>query len=212
LRALVTGFEPFGGETINPSAEALRRLPSRLGALQIETAVLPASFERVLPALDAALGSVFPDIVLAVGQASERMALSLERVAINVVDSVSPDNDGRALGDRPVLEGGPAAYFATLPVKAALAALRAAGLPAELSNSAGTFVCNQLFYGLLHRAERRAPGCDAGFLHVPLLPQQAARHVRMPSLALEHVVQGIEIILAVTAERRLDMAAIEDPI
>src|SRR5438067_2444225 len=143
MKALVTGFEPFGGETINPALDALERLPPRLGALAIETRMLPAVFGQALDGLEESVRATAPDIVLCVGLAGGRAALSLERVAINIDDARIPDNNERQPIDRPVVAGGPAAYFTNLPIKAAVAGLRAAGLPAIVSNTAGTFVCNQ---------------------------------------------------------------------
>lgn len=199
MKALVTGFEPFGGEGINPSSAALARLPSSLGPLIVATRTVPTVFGQALDALDRALAEHRPDIVLAVGQAGGRSALSLERVAINLDDAQIADNAGARPVDRPIVPGGPAGYFSTLPIKPALHALRAAGLPAAISDQAGTFVCNHLFYGLMHRAALAGNAWRGGFLHIPYLPQQAARHEGASSMALEHIVQGIEIILAVTA-------------
>jgi pyroglutamyl-peptidase len=207
--ALVTGFEPFGGETVNPALEALRRLPARLGALAITTQVLPAVFGQALDALGAAVEATNPDIVLCVGLAGGRAALSLERVAINIDDARIADNRDRQPIDLPVVAGGPAAYFTTLPIKAAVAALREAGLPAIVSNTAGTFVCNHVFYGLLHLAATRRPGMRGGFLHVPYLPGQAALQDGAPSMALEDIVRGVEIVLTVAAARRDDIATPE---
>jgi pyroglutamyl-peptidase len=206
MKALVTGFEPFGGDPINPALEALGHLPARLGALAVATGVLPAVFGRALDALEAAVEASAPDIVLCVGLAGGRAALSLERVAINIDDARIPDNAGRQPIDVPVIAGGPAAYFATLPIKAAAAALCDAGLPAIVSNTAGTFVCNHVFYGLLHLAATRFPGLRGGFLHVPYLPSQAARQDGAPSMALGEIVRGIEIVLTVAAARRDDIA------
>jgi pyroglutamyl-peptidase len=208
MQALVTGFEPFDGDRVNPSSAALPRLPARLGELAVATRVLPCVFGRARAAMDAAIGETRPDIVLAVGLAGGRAELSLERVAVNVDDARIPDNDGNRPIDRPIVAGGPAAYFATLPIKAAVAALREAGLPAAVSNSAGTFVCNHVFYGLMHRAR----AFRAGFLHVPYLPGQAARYRNMPSLALDDVVRGIGIVLATAAARVDDIAAAEGAI
>ncbi|HEV2334384.1 MAG TPA: pyroglutamyl-peptidase I [Stellaceae bacterium] len=209
MKALVTGFEPFGGDSVNPALEALGRLPERLGALEIMTQVLPAVFGRALDAVETAVAATNPDIVLCVGLAGGRAALSLERVAINIDDARIADNAGRQPIDRPVVAEGPAAYFATLPIKAAVAALRAAGLPAIVSNTAGTFVCNHVFYGLLHFAATRRPGLRGGFLHVPYLPEQAAREDGAPSMALGDIVRGIEIVLRVVASRQGDIAVAE---
>jgi pyroglutamyl-peptidase len=189
MRALVTGFDAFGGEDTNASCEAVRRLPARLDGIDIATAILPTSYARALADLEAAIARAHPQIVLCVGQAGERMALNVERVAINVQDANLPDNDGARPVDMPIVAGGPPACFSTLPIKEALAALHAAGLPAELSNSAGTFVCNHVFYGLMRIAARKRHRFKAGFLHVP----------RLANLAREDIVRGIEVVLRVSA-------------
>src|SRR5256885_193624 len=183
MKALVTGFEPFGDDPINPALDALHRLPRRLGDTEIATWILPTVFGRALDALDNALTATRPDLVLAVGLAGGRAALSLERVAINLDDARIPDNDGGQPIDRAIVPGGPPAYFATLPIKAAVLALRREGLPAIVSNTAGTFVCNHVFYGLMHLAATRRPTLRGGFLHVPYLPSQATKHDGAPSMA-----------------------------
>jgi pyroglutamyl-peptidase len=193
MKALVTGFDPFGGARMNASLEAVKRLPARIGALEIVTAELPTSYARSIPALKAAIMRAKPGIVLCVGEAGDRPLLSVERVAVNLRDARMPDNDGGAPVDTPVVRGGPAAYFSTLPARAMVAALRAADLPAELSMSAGAFVCNHVFYGLMHTAARRGR-LRAGFLHVPSLSGRA-----MP---IEDIVRGIEIVLEVAAQER----------
>ncbi len=212
MKALVTGFEPFGGEPINPALEALARLPPRLDALAVATWMLPAVFGEALDALEEAVRETTPDIVLCVGLAGGRAALSLERVAINIDDARIPDNKGRQPIDLAVIAGGPPAYFTTLPIKAAVAALRDAGLPAIVSNSAGTFVCNHVFYGLMHLAATRRLDLRGGFLHVPYLPSQAARQDGAPSMALDDIVRGIEIVLTIAASRRDDIEAAEGTI
>jgi pyroglutamyl-peptidase len=212
MKALVTGFEPFGGDGVNPSLEALRHLPSRLGALDIATRALPVIFGEALPMLRGAIAAAAPDIVLSVGLAGGRAELSLERVAINIDDARIPDNAGNQPIDRPVVAGGPAAYFATLPIKAAVAALREAGVPAAVSNSAGTFLCNHIFYGLMHEAARAGGHFRAGFLHLPYLPSQVTRLPGTPSMALEQIVEGIGIILQVAAARVDDLAVSEGAI
>jgi pyroglutamyl-peptidase len=212
MQALVTGFEPFAGEGINPSAELLPHLPPRLGELAVATRVLPTAFGHSLAALEAAIFETMPDLVLCLGLAGGRSELSLERVAINVDDARIADNAGQQPIDRPVVPEGPAAYFATLPLKAAAAALREAGLPAAISNSAGTFVCNHVFYRLMHLAARRAPAFRGGFLHLPYLPEQAVRWPGAASMALPQLVRGVEIVLSVAAARRDDIVAAEGAI
>jgi pyroglutamyl-peptidase len=213
MRALVTGFEPFGGDRVNPSFEALAQLPRRLGALDIATRPLPVVYGKTLPALRAAIDASAPDIVLCTGLAGGRAELSLERVAINIDHARIPDNDGNQPIDKPVVAGAPAAYFATLPIKAAVRALREAELPAAVSNSAGTFLCNHVFYGLMHEAAQSAGPMGGsrfrGFLHLPFLPSQAARTPGAPSMALEQIVEAIEIILSVAAARVDDIAVSE---
>jgi pyroglutamyl-peptidase len=209
VRALVTGFEPFGGDAVNPSSLALAHLPRRLGTLDIATHELPCVFGAALVALRAAVAATRPDLVLCTGLAGGRAELSLERVAINLDDAPIPDNAGSRPIDLPVIAGGPPAYFSGLPVKAAVAALREAGLPAAVSNSAGTFVCNHVFYGLMHLAATATPRFRAGFLHVPYLPGQAAVQPGAPSLALADIVRGIHIILSVAAARADDIPAAE---
>jgi len=212
MKALVTGFEPFGSDPVNTSLEAIRRLPARLGELDLATRVLPTAFGRALEALADAVATTRPDIVLCLGLAGGRAALSLERVAINVDDARLADNDERQPVDTPVVADGPAAYFTTLPIKAAAAALREAGLPAIVSNTAGTFVCNHVFYGLMHLAATRRPGMRGGFLHLPYLPQQVVRQDGAPSMALDDIVRGVEIVLRVAAARQDDIVTVEGAI
>ncbi|HET9403546.1 MAG TPA: pyroglutamyl-peptidase I [Burkholderiales bacterium] len=200
MKVLVTGFSPFGGGQINASWEAVRRLPRRIEAMEIVTAELPTSFARALPALEAAIARASPELVLCVGQAGDRGALCVERVAVNLQDARIPDNDGAQPVDAPIVAGGPAAYLATLPVRAAVAALRAADLPAQLSMSAGTFVCNHAFYGLMRLAAAARPAFRGGFLHVPCLPGQAEPGA--PSMPLEDIVRGIGVVLEAAAREK----------
>lgn len=170
MQVLVTAFEPFGGDPVNASLEALRRLPRRAGRYALVTAVLPVSYARSLSVLDALLEQAQPDLVLCTGQAAGRARLCVERIAVNRQDASIADNDGLRPIDVPVVPGGPAAYLASLPAGAGVRALRAAGLPAEISMNAGTFVCNHVFYGLMHRLSAARSRVRAGFLHVPALP------------------------------------------
>lgn len=199
---LVTGFEPFGGLLLNPSAAVAQALHGqRLQAAGIDAqvvgVVLPCVFGQALQVLDEALAAHRPVLVLGLGQADGRTDVSVERVAINVDDARIPDNAGAQPVDRPVVAGGPAAHFSTLPIKAIVAALKADGLPASISQTAGTFVCNHVFYGLQHRLA--GSGVRSGFVHLPLLPQQAAAlpGVSHPSLPLALQVQAVQRALEV---------------
>lgn len=204
-RILLTGFDPFGGENINPSWEAVRALHGRrIGGHRVVARLLPTEFAASLRMLKAAVRETAPAILLGVGQAGGRERLSIERVAINLQDARIPDNTGAQPIDLPVIAGAPAAYFSTLPVKAMLAALREHGLPASLSHTAGTYVCNHVAYAMLHLAATRR-GVRAGFMHIPYLPEQAARLRGAPSMALGDMVRGLEIALCVAAAVRDDL-------
>ncbi|HTR85009.1 MAG TPA: pyroglutamyl-peptidase I [Reyranella sp.] len=209
MKALVTGFDAFGGDKVNPSLLAVRKLKKRIGSLTVHIAELPTSYGRSALKLRSAIHEVEPDIVLCVGQAGGRTELCLERVAINVQDARIRDNDGKQPIDRPVVRDGPAAYFATLPIKACVAEMRKVGLPASVSNTAGTFVCNHIFYALMDMAERHSLSFRGGFLHIPYVPEQAARLGGAPSMSVEDIVRGIEIVLAVSAVRSLDIHTAE---
>lgn len=206
---LLTGFEPFNHEPVNPAWEAVRALAGWGGEdFTVAVRQLPCVFGQAIEELAAAVDAHQPSIVIAVGQAGGRCDLSVERIAINVDDAPIPDNRQRQLVDQPVVADGPAAYFSTLPIKAIVHELRAAGLPASVSQTAGTFVCNHVFYGLMHLAAARqqaggfAP-LRAGFIHIPYLPEQAARHPGAPSMALNQMVAGLKIAVqtALAVER-----------
>jgi pyroglutamyl-peptidase len=200
---LMTGFEPFGGEAVNPSWLAVQALHGRVVAgHRIVAACLPTVFDASLQVQRELLARFRPALVIGVGQAGGRNAISLERAALNVNDARIPDNAGAQPVDTEVVRGGPAAYFSTLPVKAMHAALQQAGIPGEVSQTAGTFVCNHVFYGLMHElalAGRRSK-VRGGFVHVPLLPSQGE-----PSMPLEQLVRGLELAAATAAATRHDI-------
>lgn len=198
---LLTGFEPFGGETINPAWEVAQQLDGALidalpGGVRVVSRQLPCCFGASREVLQQAIAELRPVGVLSLGQAQGRVDFSLERVAINIDDARIPDNAGAQPIDTPVVPGGPAAYFSTLPVKAIVTGLRAAGLPASVSLSAGTFVCNHIFYALMHEL-RHQPEVRAGFMHLPLLPEQAARLPGQASLPLVVQVEGVREALRI---------------
>ncbi len=202
---LLTGFEPFGGDTVNPSWLVAQALDgAQLHGLRVQALQLPCAFGTAIPQLQRALRRWRPQLVVALGQAG-RSVISFERVAINVDDARIADNRGEQPVDRPVRSGGPAAYFSSLPIKAMWAALQRAGIGAEVSQTAGTFVCNHVFYGLMHTLRRR-PGVRGGFVHVPLLPEQAlARGAPAHTgMALAQQVEGLRLALAVAATTAAD--------
>ena len=189
---LLTGFDPFGGSALNPSWLAARALHGqRIAGHTVVAAQLPTAFGTAQARLQALLTEHRPALVLCLGQAGGRAALSIERVAINLVDARIPDNQGQQPVDQPVQSQAPAAYFATVPVKAMLQAVRRCGLPGEVSLSAGSFVCNAVFYELMHQiATGAVPGARGGFVHVPWLPEQ-----RAPSMPLHDMVRGVHAML-----------------
>lgn len=194
---LLTGFAPFGGETINPSWEAVQALDGEvLRGRQIVSRRLPVEFDAALQVLRDLIDELDPALVLCVGQAGGRAQLSIERVAINIADARIPDNAGAAPIDAPIVPGGPAGYFASVPIKAMLSELRAAGMPVQISQTAGTYVCNAVFYGLMH-ALRDRPKARGGFIHIPYSPEQAARHPGAPSLSVGAVAKSLQIAIDV---------------
>lgn len=202
---LVTGFEPFGGEDVNPSWEICRDLPEAIGATRIHVLRVPCEFRTAIEVVAGEIERLEPAIVLSLGQAGGRAAMSVERIAINVDDARIDDNAGAAPVDEPIAGGGPAAYFATLPVKAMVAAMREADVPAIVSNTAGTFVCNHLMYGVLHFLAASGRGARAGFIHVPWLDAQALSRPSEPSMALATMVRGMEAALAAAIEHAVDV-------
>jgi pyroglutamyl-peptidase len=207
VKILVTGFEPFGGSSLNPSEQVVRALlgqsasdPELVPGGMVATAILPVDRFSGPEALRSALERTQPDAVLCLGEAARRATLSVERVAINLMDYRIPDNSGQQATDLPVVPGGPAAYFVTLPVRAMLAAVQGAGVPVELSLSAGSYLCNQVLYDLLHQLSGREPIIRAGFIHLPSLPEQASQaSPAYPSMALETMLKGVLAALAVLA-------------
>ncbi len=189
-RVLLTGFEPFGGAKRNVSQDVVRRLDGwECGGHQVTGVVLPCVFRTCGTELKRAMRGVRPDLVIALGQADRRLAITPERVAINIDDARIPDNAGSQPEDRPVVPGGPAAYWSTLPTKEIVARLRERGIPADVSQTAGTFVCNHLFYALMHELRRR-PRIRAGFVHLPTLPARG-RH----RLNLAAITAGVQVVV-----------------
>lgn len=198
MKILLTGFEPFDQERVNPSWEAVRRAEAPEGADLIRSC-LPVSFRAAPRQLEALIRQHRPDGVLCVGQAGGRSGISLERIAVNLMDARIPDNDGFQPEEEPLVSGGETAYFSTLPLRRMETALRAVGLSVQISNTAGLYVCNTVFYTAARLAAQEFPGQKTGFVHVPYLPEQS-RDGKYPSMPLEDVVRALEECLQCLAE------------
>lgn len=199
MKILVTGFDPFGGEAVNPAWEAVSRLPAETGGAEIVKLQVPTMFGRAPEAVLREVERLRPDFVVSVGQAAGRTSITPERIAINCEEASIPDNAGFQPAGGPVVEGGPDGYFSLLPVKEMAAAIQAAGLPGKVSNTAGTYVCNHLMYHILHACHTRYPGMRSGFIHVPCIPEQQAGHPEWFALPLEEIVRGLTAALEVLA-------------
>lgn len=187
MKLLITGFDPFGGEAINPAWEAVKALPDRIGEWEVTRLQIPTVFSLAAAEVLRTAQALMPDAIICVGQAGGRNAITPERIAVNIRDAKIPDNRGnRPAGDFVDPEG-PAAYFSTVDVKAMVRSIEAEGIPAAVSNSAGAFVCNDVLYTLLHFY--RDQNVRVGFIHVPYLPQQAKEGV--PSLELDTIIRGL---------------------
>ena len=198
-KILLSGFEPFDKSPINPSQELLNALPDELfGDVTLVKIILPVDQAHAPDLLIAKIVEQQPDAVIALGQASGRSRICLERVALNLMDFRIPDNKGISIADQPVIAGGPAAYFSTLPMREIEAALLAEGIPVELSLSAGAYLCNQVFFRMIHEIAIRQMAIYAGFIHLPALPEQAARAEKpLPSMSLDMLKRAIHLVIAV---------------
>ena len=195
MKILVTGFDPFGGEKINPALETIKRLPDTILGAQIIKLEIPTVVGKSLAKITESVEKENPDVVLSIGQAGGRSEITVERVGINIDDCRIPDNEGNQPIDEPVIKGGPAAYFVTVPIKAIVENIKAHNIPASISNTAGTFICNHVCYGVAHlAAARTAAGkpMKSGFIHIPFLPEQViGKPALTPSMSLETIVSGI---------------------
>jgi pyroglutamyl-peptidase len=193
MKLLLTGFEPFGGSHINPAEQVVLALAhDGIAGVELRAGILPVDRTHSAAKAVELIMQFQPDAVVCLGEASRRHTLSIERVGINLMDYPMADNSGNQVADEPIVPGGPVAYFATLPVRAMLAAALEAGVPAELSLSAGAFLCNQVTYAVLHHLAKQNLSTPAGFIHLPALPEQAARrNPLIPSMALETMVKGV---------------------
>lgn len=200
MKILVTGFDPFGGEAINPALEAIKRLPKTIAGAAVEVLEVPTVFHKSAEVVAAKMRNYQPDVVLCIGQAGGRTVLTPERVAINQDDARIPDNEGNQPIDVAIQADGQAAYFTTLPIKAMVEAIHQVGLPASVSNSAGTFVCNHIMYQVLYLVDKEFPQTKAGFMHIPFMMEQVVDKPNQPAMSLTDITRGIEAAITAIVE------------
>lgn len=192
MKVLITGFDPFGGEKINPAWEAVKGIKDIIEGAKIIKLEIPTVFNKSIEKVKEAMELEKPDIVLCIGQAGGRYDMTVERVAINVDDARIEDNEGNQPIDIPVFEDGENAYFSNLPIKAMVEEIKGQGIPASISNSAGTFVCNHIMYGVLYHINKTYKNMRGGFIHVPFINEQVLDKKNQPYMPVEHISKAIE--------------------
>lgn len=205
MKVLITGFDPFGGESINPALEAVKKLPNTISNAEIIKLEIPTVFKKSLEKIEANILAHKPDIIISIGQAGGRFGITPERVAINIDDARIEDNEKNQPIDLKVFEDGENAYFTTLPIKAMVKEMQESGIPSSVSNSAGTFVCNHVMYGVLYMINKKYPNIKGGFIHVPYIPSQVVNKPNMPSMSIEDISKGLELSVKAAVENNTDI-------
>lgn len=208
MKVLITGFDPFGGETINPAWEAVKAIRDEIAGAQIFKMQIPTVVNKSIEKIHEKMAEIHPDIVISVGQAGGRFGVTPERVAINITDARIPDNEGNQPIDIPIFEDGDAAYFSNLPVKAMVQAIKDAGYPSVLSNTAGTYICNHVMYGILYYIKKEFPGARGGFIHVPYAASQVVDKPGTPSMAIADIAASLEAVIQAAVMTRTDIKAV----
>ena len=208
MKVLVTGFDPFGGESINPAWEAVKVIKDEIAGAEIVKMQIPTVVGKSIAKIHDKMVEINPDIVIAVGQAGGRFGVTPERVAINVTDARIPDNEGNQPIDEPIFADGDAAYFSNLPVKAMVQEIKNAGYPTSLSNTAGTYICNHVMYGILYYIQKEFPNVRGGFIHVPFAASQVVNKPNTPSMAIADITAAIEAAIKAAVEHQADIKSI----
>ena len=208
MKVLVTGFDPFGGESINPAWEAVKCIRNEIAGAEIVTMQIPTVVGRSIERIHEKMKELQPDMVISVGQAGGRFGVTPERVALNITDARIPDNEGNQPIDEPVFADGDAAYFSNLPVKAMVQAIKDAGYPSSLSNSAGTYICNHVMYGILYYIHKEFPDVRGGFIHVPYAASQAVNKPNTPSMAIADITAALEAAIEAAVRNTCDIRAV----
>ena len=208
MKVLVTGFDPFGGESINPAWEAVKVIKDEIAGAEVVKMQIPTVVGKSIAKIHDKLVEINPDIVIAVGQAGGRFGVTPERVAINVTDARIPDNEGNQPIDEVIFEDGDAAYFSNLPLKAMVQAIKDAGYPSVLSNTAGTYICNHVMYGILYYIQKEFPNARGGFIHVPYATSQVVNKPNTASMSLADITASLEAAIKAAVENQADIKAI----
>ena len=205
MKILVTGFDPFGGEPINPAIESVKKLPDNIAGAEIIKLEIPTVRKKSLEKIEKAINEHNPDVILSIGQAGGRFDISIERIGINLDDFRIPDNEGNQIIDEPIFPDGENSYFVKLPVKAMVQNVQKNNIPASVSYTAGTFVCNHVLYGVLYLIEKKYKGKKSGFIHIPFLPQQVIDKRNMPSMELNTIVKGLTAAIEAIVKNNEDI-------
>lgn len=208
MKILVTGFDPFGGESINPAFEAIKLVPDIIEGAEVFKVEIPTVFKESCEKLDQSISEIKPDIVLCVGQAGGRFDITVERVAINIDDARIKDNKGNQPIDEIIYRDGETAYLSNLPIKAMVKNITDNNIPCSVSNTAGTFVCNHLMYGLMYLIDKKYPDIKGGFVHVPFINEQVMDKRNMPYMSVEHIAKALELGLAAAVKNKEDIKEI----
>lgn len=208
MKILITGFDPFGGENINPALEAVKKLPDTILGQEVIKIEIPTVFRKSLEKIEENIEKHNPDVVISVGQAGGRFGVTPERVAINMDDARIKDNEGNQPIDISIYEDGEAAYFSNLPIKAMVKEMTDNGIPASVSNSAGTFVCNHVMYGILYLVDKKYPNIRGGFIHVPYIPSQVTTKPNNPSMSIDDIAKGLELSIKAVIENSSDIKTV----
>lgn len=208
MKVMVTGFDPFGGETVNPAFEAIKLLPDTIAGAEVIKLEIPTVFSKSGPAVEAGIEKYQPDVIISVGQAGGRSCVTIEQVAINLAEARIPDNAGEQPSDEPVQKDGEPAYYATIPVKAIVKNIRDHKIPCHISYSAGTYVCNSIMYNVLHMTAKKYPNIRAGFIHVPFAAEQVVEKPNgTPFMSLPMIAESLEYAVEACVKNAEDIQA-----
>ncbi len=208
MKILVSGFDPFAGEKINPAIEAVKVLPDKIKGAEIIKIEIPTVVGKSVDKLEEKIEEVMPDVVISVGQAGGRSDVTVERVAINVDDFRIKDNEGNQPIDEKIVEDGADAYFLTLPIKSIVENIKSANIPASVSNTAGTFICNHVAYKIAYLQATKYQNMRTGFIHIPFIPEQVVNKPNAPSMSLGTIEKALEKAIEAIIDNDTDIKVV----